>query len=177
MHGRPCLRDPPLVPPRSRPASGSRAGDTGRSPRRGGAWGAAVAVVLAIGAAGGYALLRRVGAPDADLEAGRADFARYCAECHGEDARGSGPLAARLTTPPADLTRIAARHGGIFHADDLVRWIDGRKLSAAHADRDMPIWGRILDGDVGSAPPGADPEAARRARFQDIVLYLWSVQR
>jgi len=38
----------------------------------------------------------------------------YCASCHGEDAKGHGPMAVWLKVPPSDLTRIAARNGGEF---------------------------------------------------------------
>lgn len=38
-----------------------------------------------------------------DRERGTRLFAALCAACHGADARGRGPLAARLALPPADL--------------------------------------------------------------------------
>jgi mono/diheme cytochrome c family protein len=31
-------------------------------------------------------------------------FAKYCAACHGTDGKGHGPAAARLPTPPQDMT-------------------------------------------------------------------------
>ncbi|HLP09098.1 MAG TPA: cytochrome c, partial [Opitutaceae bacterium] len=39
----------------------------------------------------------------ADRGRGARLFAALCAACHGTDARGRGPLAARLALPPADL--------------------------------------------------------------------------
>jgi cytochrome c oxidase cbb3-type subunit 2 len=36
-------------------------------------------------------------------------FRRWCASCHGNDAHGDGPLAARLTPPP-DFSRTPWRH-------------------------------------------------------------------
>ena len=41
-------------------------------------------------------------------------FGTYCATCHGVSAKGDGPLAANLRKPPANLTLIARRNGGIF---------------------------------------------------------------
>ncbi len=38
-----------------------------------------------------------------DPRRGTTLFATLCAACHGTDARGHGPLAARLAVPPADL--------------------------------------------------------------------------
>ena len=46
-------------------------------------------------------------------------FVSLCASCHGEQARGDGPVAPLLVTPPSDLTRIAQRNGGRFTADTI----------------------------------------------------------
>lgn len=43
-----------------------------------------------------------------DLARGPKLFTSLCAPCHGADARGHGPLAARLSLPPADL--VAGTH-------------------------------------------------------------------
>jgi cytochrome c oxidase cbb3-type subunit 2 len=46
---------------------------------------------------------------------GRVLFDRYCAVCHGAEARGDGPLAAKLNDPKADLRkpRFAALRPGV----------------------------------------------------------------
>lgn len=38
------------------------------------------------------------------LRKGRALFQTYCTPCHGDDARGDGPVRFLLRVPPADLT-------------------------------------------------------------------------
>ena len=43
-------------------------------------------------------------------------FQAYCATCHGREAKGGGPMAASLKTPPADLTTIAKRNKGTFRS-------------------------------------------------------------
>ena len=43
---------------------------------------------------------------------GQVTYARYCASCHGPEARGDGPVAADLRVPPPDLTALSARSGG-----------------------------------------------------------------
>jgi hypothetical protein len=50
------------------------------------------------------------GAP-VDAAPGAEPYAAYCASCHGADGRGTGPRAAALAEPPADLTRLAPRFG------------------------------------------------------------------
>ena len=69
-------------------------------------------------------------------------FLSLCASCHGAQARGDGPVAPLLDTPPSDLTRIAQRNGGRFTADTVQRFIDGREARRAHGRKDMPVWGR-----------------------------------
>ena len=130
-------------------------------------------VAVAFGAVSFY-LRQRVHAPDPAVVAGRADYAKWCAPCHGASGRGDGPLGAKLDLRPADLTRIAAREGGTFQVEDLADFIDGRAMVAAHGLRAMPEWGPIFEASAGS-----DPEAAARARerLRGLTLYLWTIQR
>lgn len=107
------------------------------------------------------------------VDVGREAFATHCAACHGADGRGSGPTAAALVTPPADLTRIAARRGGDFPADDITAWIDGRMAPTAHGTREMPVWGyRFAEG----LPPGELSQDLVRGRILTVVEYLRSIQ-
>ena len=107
------------------------------------------------------------------VEVGAEEFARYCAACHGADARGDGPAAGALRTPPADLTRIAARRAGDFPADEIAAWIDGRLAPPAHGTREMPIWGvQLREG----LPPGDWTEDLVRGRILTLVEYLRSIQ-
>ena len=56
---------------------------------------------------------------------GQKLFNNYCQTCHGSTGRGDGPLANDLAKRPADLTRIAARNGGIFPMARVMSTIDG----------------------------------------------------
>lgn len=107
-------------------------------------------------------------------EMGQEGFAYYCTSCHGEDARGNGPVARALMKPPADLTRIAARRGGNFPTGEISRMIDGRFEVTAHGTREMPVWGETLSAAVPE--PGIGEEIAR-GTIATIVEYLKSIQR
>jgi mono/diheme cytochrome c family protein len=105
---------------------------------------------------------------------GKIIFRQVCAPCHGTDARGGGPVAESLKTPPADLTRIAARHGGSFPAEAIAAFIDGRKDVAAHGSREMPVWGDSL----AQAVNDKDTREKRIERaIQMLVQYLETVQK
>jgi len=114
--------------------------------------------------------------PDPDcllVEVGAELFANYCASCHGVDARGDGPAATALSTPPADLTRIAARRGGVFPESSIARRIDGRFDLPAHGTREMPIWGTCLGDEI---PGFATGDEVARGRIASLVEYLKSLQ-
>ena len=102
---------------------------------------------------------------------GRDLYGFYCASCHGRDARGSGPVAPALRADPPDLTRLALRNGGVFPRLRVEAIVDGRADPplAAHGSREMPVWGPIFSGLDGD-------QAANRARIQNIVTYLETLQ-
>lgn len=113
-------------------------------------------------------------ADEAPEMSGAELFRTFCASCHGAQARGDGPVAEVLRTPPADLTTIAARNGGVFPRDRVRERIDGQQQIGAHGTREMPIWGWELYAFRGE-------DAARRKHVAElidrVVEYLATIQR
>jgi mono/diheme cytochrome c family protein len=91
---------------------------------------------------------------------GREVFLRYCASCHGVDAKGRGVAAPALKRRPTDLTQISARDGK-FPKAKIRAIITGETLLPIHGNKQMPVWGGIIN----------DRELA------DLLLYLESIQR
>ena len=102
---------------------------------------------------------------------GRDNYVMYCASCHGPEARGDGPVAATLTTRPADLTVLARQNGGEFPRARVAAFITGgeREGVKAHGSAGMPVWGPIF-----SALDTSDRRA--KQRLDNIVRYLESIQ-
>jgi len=101
-------------------------------------------------------------------------FQRFCASCHGESARGDGPVAQGLATVVPDLTAIERRYGE-FPAARVRESIDGRGIViTAHGPRAMPVWGYEF-----WVEEGADIVAEDQARetIDRLVDYLRSIQR
>jgi mono/diheme cytochrome c family protein len=101
-------------------------------------------------------------------------FQRFCASCHGESARGDGPVARSLNTMVPDLTAITARYGE-FPAMLVRETIDGRGVAVrAHGTRAMPVWGYEFwveeGGDIVA-------QTAVRDAINKLVEYLGSIQR
>jgi mono/diheme cytochrome c family protein len=107
-------------------------------------------------------------------EAGRGEYLRYCASCHGPEARGDGPVAASLSPKVPDLTKISARRDGNFPTGELAVYIDGRSMPGAHGSRAMPVWGDVLSEDLVEGERG---EELVRGRVRMILIYLKSVQQ
>jgi mono/diheme cytochrome c family protein len=107
------------------------------------------------------------------LSLGEREFALHCAVCHGAEGVGNGPAASALRTPPADLTRIAARRGGKFPDGEIAQKIDGRMEVTAHGTREMPVWGVFLAKPIAEDASG---DEVARGRIDLLVEYLRSIQ-
>ncbi len=88
--------------------------------------------------------VKREAAPITSAASGKDMFMSYCASCHGKDAKGDGPAANALKSPPADLTTLAKRNGGKFPADRVTSVLRGQASLASHGDQEMPVWGPVF---------------------------------
>jgi mono/diheme cytochrome c family protein len=107
--------------------------------------------------------------PIASVE-GKDLFKQYCAVCHGEDARGSGPAAAALKNSPGDLTLLAKRNGGKYPEVRVQRSINGEVGVLAHGSRDMPMWGPLFKHMSSNEDLGT-------IRVYNLVKYIESLQQ
>jgi mono/diheme cytochrome c family protein len=98
-------------------------------------------------------------------------YLAYCASCHGKDGRGDGPAASALKFAPADLTQLAARHGGKFPENYVIQTIRGDSAASSHGSKEMPVWGPIF-GAMGTASDGVT-----QLRIRNLAKYLASLQQ
>ena len=123
-----------------------------------------------------------------DFETGRIEFMSKCAECHGADGKGAGPMSDKLKSKPADLTILAKRNNGVFSPDAVYKKIDGRTAISPHRSSGMPIWGcrhgppdpQSKDHDPDSMESlldiACDPDPVIRSRILAVVEYLGRIQ-
>lgn len=109
------------------------------------------------------------------IEAGKREFQRSCATCHGVEGKGDGPSASTLNVKPADLTQMSKNHGGVF-----LFWRTYEKISGAaeapirgHGTREMPIWGERFRLERGASE---QYHMGVRGRILSLVYYLQSIQ-
>jgi mono/diheme cytochrome c family protein len=122
-------------------------------------------------------VLSALGGPAAGQDAAKGEeiYLRYCATCHGIEAKGNGPTAAVLTLQPPNLTRLAANNAGVFPAERVVMRIDGREPLVSHGSP-MPIYGEFFEGRYATmkAPDGMPILTSKP--IVDLVAWLQSVQ-
>jgi mono/diheme cytochrome c family protein len=102
---------------------------------------------------------------------GSYTFRTYCASCHGTDGKGDGPLADSLRYHPPDLSLIAARNGGGFPMERIVRIVDGRDPVKGHGGPDMPVWGDAFK----NADTGYDDKRVRE-KIRSVVDFVRTLQ-
>jgi len=99
---------------------------------------------------------------------GKTLFNQYCAVCHGHDAKGGGPAADALKTPPTDLTQMSRKNGGKFPEQQVLGSLKGTGIKA-HGSEDMPIWGPIFSNMNASLGQG-------QTRTYALLMYLEKLQ-
>jgi len=75
---------------------------------------------------------------------GKQMYTSYCAPCHGTDARGNGPVAGALKTPPTDLTGLAKANHGKYPETHLVSVLRFGTDVPTHGAAEMPVWGKVF---------------------------------
>jgi mono/diheme cytochrome c family protein len=112
--------------------------------------------------------VKREAAPIVRPDSGADMFKAYCASCHGPNGKGDGPAAPAMRTPPTDLTRLAAAHGGAFPTKDVSDVLRVGSPLPAHGSADMPIW--------GAAFRAMDDEGIVTIRIANLIDHLKTLQ-
>jgi hypothetical protein len=118
-----------------------------------------------------------------DIDVGKTEYQSSCAACHGNDAKGNGPVSNALKTRPTDLTVLAKNNNGVFPVSRMQKIIDGRDSLITHGTREMPIWGyrftppqpTKLKDDYVYLPPDS-PEPVIQSRIMAVIDYLNRIQ-
>ncbi|HML30003.1 MAG TPA: cytochrome c [Hyphomicrobium sp.] len=111
---------------------------------------------------------------EAEVPSGKELYLRHCAQCHGTDGAGDGPMASVLTVKPADLTTLSKRAHGVFDAQRIAEVIRYGGNISGHGTRAMPIWGLIFSIEGEGGKVGA---AYSRIAVIRLKNYLASIQK
>jgi len=114
--------------------------------------------------------VKKVAPAYTDPSSGKEMYVAYCASCHGVDGKGNGPAAPALKTPATDLTQLAAKNGGSFPDAQVMQVIKGDSMTAAHGNKDMPVWGPVF------LQMSGHDTAQVQQRIRNLAKYLASLQ-
>ena len=107
--------------------------------------------------------------------AGRLLYMQNCVPCHGVGGKGDGPAAAGLETPPADLTRIAARRDGVWPMLEVMGILDGYFKQTIPREG-MPVFEEFLDDEMSEFDTGNGVPILVPTKLIEIVYYLEALQ-
>jgi mono/diheme cytochrome c family protein len=111
---------------------------------------------------------------------GKQEYMFSCADCHGADGKGNGPVAQYMKSKVSDLTVLAKNSAGAFPFARVYDVIDGRQAVGAHGPRNMLIWGNEFsrEGENRSGGNATPEELSSYARGKIIALigYIYSLQ-
>ena len=115
-------------------------------------------------------------AQEVDVEDGKNLFLNSCWQCHGLDAKGSGPMAEMLAIETPDLTQLSKRNGGEFPTEAVAMQIDGRSPVLAHGG-EMPIFGQSLESDQNvTLRMTSGQQVMTGVPLANVIVYLESLQ-
>ena len=103
-------------------------------------------------------------------EAGKEMYASYCASCHGENGKGTGPAAPALHEAVPDLTLLAAHNRGIYPKQKVI--IALSKYSESHtfgSRSEMPDWYKAFVSLDRACPMRADQRAYNISGFVETL--------
>jgi mono/diheme cytochrome c family protein len=115
--------------------------------------------------------IKNVPAPYTSPSSGKDMYIAYCASCHGQGGMGNGPAATALKAHPTDLTLLTVKNGGKFPDAHIAEIIRGDKLTVAHGDKEMPVWGPVF------LTMGRHDPAQELIRIHNLTAYLESIQQ
>ena len=115
--------------------------------------------------------LKHVPAPLTSAASGKEMYKSYCASCHGENGKGTGPAARALKATPRDLTLLSKNNADKFPSERVASILRGQATVTAHGNRDMPVWGPVF------WHMSQGHEAEVQQRIVNLMHYLESMQQ
>ena len=104
-------------------------------------------------------------------------YQNLCAACHNPDGSGNGKASVAIGVAAPDLTRIAARNGGVFPHEAIERVIANRDAGKPHGLSPMPAWEQQFESVYfRTARNPVQREAYAQDRIHELSNYVATIQ-
>ena len=110
------------------------------------------------------------------INAGKAEYMRSCALCHGNDGKGNGIYASKLLVKPKNIALLQKENSGVFPAREIFQIIEGRDDIKLHGPKAMPVWGDRFDHESLLYVDKRFTRTFVRGRIFELLLYLEEIQ-
>ena len=110
------------------------------------------------------------------ITAGKKEYMRSCALCHGDNGKGNGIYASKLTVKPTNLTLLQKVNNGIFPTRKIFRTIEGSDDTKLHGPSAMPVWGDRFDHESVLYVDERFTRTFVRGRIFELILFLEEIQ-
>ena len=110
------------------------------------------------------------------ITAGKKEYMRSCALCHGDNGKGNGVYASKLTVRPVNLTLLQKENNDIFPTRKIFRTIEGSDDLKLHGPSAMPVWGDRFDHESVLYVDERFTRTFVRGRIFELILYLEEIQ-
>jgi mono/diheme cytochrome c family protein len=117
--------------------------------------------------------IRNVPIQQTSPASGEQMYTTYCAVCHGAKAIGNGPASPAMKIPPADLTTLSQKNGGVFPGNHISTVLMFGIQNPAHGTSQMPIWGDLM----GTLHGSSDNATVVHMRIVNLTNYLKQIQK
>ncbi len=110
------------------------------------------------------------------IQAGKQEYMRSCALCHGDGGKGNGIYASKLLVKPSDLTLLQKQNNDVFPTREIFRVIEGSETIKLHGPRTMPVWGDRFDHESLLYVDDRFTKTFVRGRIFELIMYLDEIQ-
>lgn len=110
------------------------------------------------------------------IEAGKAEYMRSCALCHGDKGKGNGIYASKLLVKPTNIALLQKENGGVFPTRAIFQIIEGSDDLKLHGPKAMPVWGDRFNHESLLYVDKRFSKTFVRGRIFELLLYIEEIQ-
>ncbi len=114
--------------------------------------------------------------PQDTIAAGKQEYMRSCALCHGDNDKEDGVYASKLLVKPSTLNLLQMQNDVNFSTRTIFQIIEGSNEIKHHKPSEMPVWGDRFDHGSVLYLDDRFTRTYVLGRIFELILYLEEIQ-